>query len=103
ALKYAHDVGTQNLTSTGGGAAVLANALNTYGGGTTIVGNSTGSIAADGALGAARTGVTLGDDTSAGTISFRNNSSLATDRAFTLGAGGGIFDTAGNAAIDLAG
>jgi len=97
------DVPGASLTVTGGGTMTLANAGNSYTGGTTVIGNSTVSIGADGALGAGAAGVTLGDATSAGTISFRNNSAFTTDRSFTLGAGGGIFDTAGTAAIDVDG
>ena len=102
---FTENIETPNssLTIAGGGTVALANGGSSYSGGTTVIGNSTVSIGADGALGAAAAGVTLGDATSAGTISFRDNSAFATARAFTLGAGGGIFDTAGNAAIDLTG
>ncbi|HVD93260.1 MAG TPA: autotransporter-associated beta strand repeat-containing protein, partial [Vicinamibacterales bacterium] len=96
-------VGAGGLTVAGGGTVTLGNARNSYSGGTTVVGNSTIAIGADGALGAAGTGVTLGDATSGGTLSFADGSAFGTDRAFTLGAGGGTFNTAGTAAIDITG
>ena len=96
-------VGSGSLTIAGGGTATVGNAANSYSGGTAVVGNSTLAIAADGVLGDAKGGVTLGDASSGGTLSFLSGTTMASNRLFTLGAGGGTFDTAGTADVDITG
>src|SRR5262249_36184696 len=90
------------LAVTGGGTLSLGNVSNGYTGGTVVTGNSTVEIGADGALGASSGTVTLGDATTAGALRFTNGSAFTTGRSMTLGLGGGVFDTVGNANITIA-
>ena len=90
------------VTISGGGTLTLGDATNTYAGGTRIFGYTTVAIAADGALGNAAGGVTLGDATSGGTLSFTSGT-FTTARAFTLGGGGGTINTGAGADIGIAG
>ena len=94
--------GSGSLTKTGTGMLTLT-ANSTFGGGTSVVGNGGLAVFADAALGAASGGVALGDGSSSGTLQFFSGSAFASNRAFALGAGGGIFDTAGTSAIRLNG
>ena len=71
----------------GGGSFTLTNAGNGYSGGTTVTENSTLSIADDHALGASTGDLTLGDDTTAGTLVV--TATLSSTRDVTLEAGGG--------------
>ena len=80
------------LEVTGGGTLVLGNASNSYSGGTTVIAGSTVSIAADGDLGAAAGGLTLGDASTGGTLA--TTATLSSARGVTLGAGGGSVDVA---------
>ena len=76
----------------GGGTLALGNASNNYGGGTTVIGGSTVSIATGGALGVSFGGLTLGDATTSGTLATTATLSLA--QPISLGAGGGRVDVA---------
>ena len=86
--------GSGSLVKSGTGVVTLAGP-NSYAGGTSIAGGAI-AIAADAALGAAAGSVVLGDALSAGTLTFTNAAQLLSSRAFTLGAGGGVFDTTGS-------
>lgn len=90
--------GTGSLVKSGGGTVTLTG-TNSYAGGTAISSGAL-SIGVDAALGAAAGAVILGDALSTGTLIFTNNALLSSARAFTLGAGGGVFDTSG-AAVTL--
>jgi fibronectin-binding autotransporter adhesin len=86
---------------TGGGTLVLGNASNSYSGGTTVIEGSTVSAAADGDLGAASGGLTLGDATTGGTLA--TTASFDSARTVTLASGGGTIDTAGGVTTGLSG
>ena len=73
------------LQLAGGGTLVLANAANSYSGGTVVTEASTLSISADGDLGAVAGGLTLGDADTAGILEVTNT--LTSARNITLGAG----------------
>jgi fibronectin-binding autotransporter adhesin len=90
------------LAVNGGGTLSLGNIANEYSGGTIVTGNSTVEISADGMLGVAAGGLTLGDPTSGGTLRFTSGSLFTTSRAMTLGFGGGTLDTAGTADVTVA-
>ncbi len=78
----------------GGGTLVLANAANSYSGGTVVTEASTLSISADGDLGAVAGGLTLGDADTAGILVVTNT--LSSARNITLGAGdAGIVTSSG--------
>ena len=93
--------GSGSLVKSGAGILTLSGA-NTYGGGTAITGGGGISIGSDAALGAAGGAVSLGDAVSSGSLLFTNAGGLSSNRLFTLGAGGAVFDTAGGA-VRLAG
>ena len=86
---------------TGGGTLALGNAANSYSGGTTVTEGSTVSAAADGDLGAASGGLTLGDATTGGTLA--TTASFDSARTVTLASGGGTVDTAGGVTTGLSG
>ena len=71
----------------GGGSFNPTNAANGYSGGTIVTENSTVRIANDHALGASTGDLTLGDDTTAGTLVV--TATLSSTRDVTLEAGGG--------------
>ncbi len=79
--------GSGSFTLKGGGTVILGNVANSYSGGA-IVDGATASISSDAMLGV-------------GTVTLQNGGALKTtsgivfSRAFTLGAGGGAFDTSG--------
>ena len=87
--------GSGTLFKTGAGTLTLTG-TNSYAGGTVIAGGGI-VIPQDAALGAASGSVSLGDTVSTGTLGFTNASQLSSLRTFTLGAAGGIFNTAGSA------
>jgi len=95
--------GGGQLTVTGGGTVRLTNVNNSYSGGTMVVGNSELVVATDAVLGLPAGAVTLGDATSTGTLGVATGQTVATTRAITLGAGGGVFDTQGTAAATASG
>ena len=80
--------GTGTFAQIGPGTTILT-AINTYSGGTAINGGVL-AVAADANLGAASGGLAFGG----GTLQFL--SGFTTNRAVTLSAGGGTFDTNGN-------
>jgi autotransporter-associated beta strand protein/T5SS/PEP-CTERM-associated repeat protein len=80
--------GSGAFAQIGPGTTILT-AVNTYGGGTAINGGAL-AVAADANLGAASGGVAFGGGT------LRYLSGFTTNRAVTLNAGGGTFDTNGN-------
>lgn len=84
--------GTGSLTKSGVGTLTLS-ATNSYSGGTTIAGGGAISIASNLNLGAGTGSVRLGDLTSSGTLSFTNSTPLSSGRNFSLGGGGGVFNT----------
>jgi autotransporter-associated beta strand protein len=90
------------LTVNGGGTLSLGNIANSFSGGTIVKGNSTVEISADGMLGAATGGLTIGDSASGGTLRFTSGGLFTASRAMTLGLGGGTLDTAGTADITVA-
>ncbi|MCX6543975.1 MAG: autotransporter-associated beta strand repeat-containing protein [Acidobacteria bacterium] len=94
--------GAGTLRVTGGGLFALTNAANSYTGGSIVTGGSTLQIGADGALGAAGTGVTLGDATTGGALEI-TTTGFSTSRAVTLQAGGGAINTGGAIAATLGG
>ncbi|MEI9995617.1 MAG: autotransporter-associated beta strand repeat-containing protein [Rhizomicrobium sp.] len=81
------------LEIAGGGTFNPTNTANSYSGGTVVKGGSTLLIDADGALGAATGGLTLGDATTKGTIEAGADVTLAAARTVTLAAGGGTIST----------
>ena len=83
------------LQLAGGGTLALANAANSYSGGTVVTAFSTPcGIAADGDLGAATGGLALGDADTAGILEV--TSTLSSARNITLGAGdAGIIASSG--------
>ncbi|HQY88998.1 MAG TPA: hypothetical protein PK402_10080, partial [Tepidisphaeraceae bacterium] len=88
--------GNSGLLVQGGGFVALSN-VNTFSGTVNLVGNGTTggvSIDADGRLGSIFNPVTMSQ---AGTL--RAISTFATTRSFTLGTGGGRFETFGNLTI----
>ncbi len=86
--------GTGAFAKSGLGTLSLT-AVNTYSGGTTVNGGTL-RVNADAALGAPSSGVTL----NVGTLQFGASFNLSTNRAVSLGAGGGTVDTNGfNATI----
>ena len=93
--------GGGQLTITGGGTVELTGD-NSYSGGTAIVGNSQVVVATDAVLGPGG-GLTLGDASSRGTLSVTTGQTLATARAITLGAGGGVLDAQGTADVTASG
>jgi autotransporter-associated beta strand protein len=90
-----------SLVVSGGGTLTVDNPTNSYTGGTVVRGNSTMEISSDGALGAASGNVALGDSSSGGTLRFLTGSAFSSNRKYTLGAGGGTFDTQGSADITI--
>jgi autotransporter-associated beta strand protein/T5SS/PEP-CTERM-associated repeat protein len=80
--------GSGAFAQIGPGTTILT-AVNTYGGGTAINGGAL-AVAADANLGAASGGLAFGGGT------LRYLSGFTTNRAVTLNAGGGAFDTNGN-------
>jgi autotransporter-associated beta strand protein len=72
------------LRVTGGGTLSLNNAANSFASGLFVVGNSTVQFSQDAALGAAGSGVQLGDATSGGTLRLTSGN-VFSDRTFTLG------------------
>ena len=91
------------LLVTGGGALALTNGGNSYSGGTFVFGGGTLAIGSDAVLGDPAAGLALGNGSTAGTLAVPNGSLFTSARAVTLGAGGGVFDIQGTAALDLAG
>ena len=83
------------------GGTLALTAANSYSGGTSVVDNSTLSIADDHALGASTGGLTLGDATTSGTLAVI--ATLSSTRAITLDAGGGTIDTSPGATATLGG
>jgi len=81
-----------SLVLAGGGTLVLTNPLNSFSGGTLVKEDSTLVIDRDAELGGGD--LTLGDDTSGGTLQFAG--SFTSGRNLTLGTGGGTLDTNGN-------
>jgi hypothetical protein len=77
------------FTATGSGVASLANAGNTYSGGTSVSNNGTVSITSDGDLGLGGTTVTLNSGT------LQTTASMATSRPIALSSSGGTIDTEG--------
>jgi autotransporter-associated beta strand protein len=75
-----------------GGGTVTLTGINTYTGGTVIDGGGTLEIAADNRLGAAGSGITLGDANTAGTIDFTNSRAVTTTRGITVNPGGGTIE-----------
>ena len=95
--------GTGGLFLSGGGLFALTNASNAYGGGTSVIGGTTLRVSADGALGAAGAGLTLGDASTSGTLSL-TGTGFSSSRAVTLGSGlGATVDTAAGAVAALNG
>ncbi|MGE5243047.1 MAG: autotransporter-associated beta strand repeat-containing protein [Betaproteobacteria bacterium] len=90
------------LDVTGGGTLQLANTGNNYSLGTFVHGGSTVRVSADQALGAAGSGVTLGDASSRGTLSL-NAPAFASARPIVLDPGGGTIDTVGSTSATLTG
>jgi fibronectin-binding autotransporter adhesin len=86
--------GPGDLAITGAGTLTLTNAANTYAGGTEIYGGSTLRVDADGELGTAAA-LQFGDAASQGTLKYAGAFALASGRAITLNAGGGVIDTNG--------
>lgn len=91
------------LQVTGGGTLVLGSASNTYSGGTIATGGSTVSVAADGSLGAAGLGVTLGGASSSGTLAIAAAGAFSSSRTVSLGVGGGTIDTSAATSATLSG
>jgi outer membrane autotransporter protein len=85
--------GTGDVVATGGGTLALTNTGNTYSGGTVVEGGSTLLIGNDGEIGATTGGLTLGDASTTGTLQLGASFNLASTRAVSIGAGGGIIDT----------
>lgn len=83
------------LQVTGGGTLSLTNATNNYSGGTFVRGGSALVVSADGVLGAASGGLTLGDATTTGTLRISDASVFTSNRAVVLG-GGAVIDTVGS-------
>ena len=95
--------GTLNVG--GGGTLALTNILNTYSGGTVVLGNSTLRIDSDSELGASTGGLTLGDSTSntGGTLDVATNSfTLSSGRAVSLAGSGGTVKTETGVAFEIA-
>ncbi|HEX4346937.1 MAG TPA: autotransporter-associated beta strand repeat-containing protein [Vicinamibacterales bacterium] len=90
------------LGVSGGGTLTLANSTNSFSGGVRVTGGSTVAVDADSELGATSGGLTLGDSSSAGTLSI-NAANFTSSRTFTLGSGGATIDTVGGTNATLNG
>ena len=86
----------------GGGTFAPTNASNSYSGGTIVTGASTLVIGADGEIGAALGGVTLGDASSNGILDVNSSFTLGAGRAVKLGAGGGTINTETGVTFEIA-
>ena len=88
------------LSLNGGGSLTLSNPDNFYSQGTAVHGGSTLYVASDSALGSLQglpTHVWLGDAATQGTLGY--TADATTDRAFTLGTGGGGLSVAAGATV----
>jgi fibronectin-binding autotransporter adhesin len=88
---------------TGSGTFSLTNAANSYSGGTVVTGGSTLSVGLDAVLGAAGAGVTLGDQTSAATLTLTTPGSFQSSRSITLGGLGGTIGAGSGTTATLGG
>ena len=88
---------TSSIIVTGGGTLVLSSPSNVFSGVTTVNNATTLSVAGDGALGAAGTGVALNGGS---VLQVTGTAYNSLSRAITLGAGGGVINIA-NAANTL--
>lgn len=86
----------------GGGTFKPTNTANSYSGGTVVRDGGILSIGADGELGAASGGLTLGDATTSGTLDVLSSFTLGAGRAVSLDAGGGTIDTESGVAFEIA-
>jgi uncharacterized protein with beta-barrel porin domain len=84
--------GAGPLTVDGTGSIALIG-TNTYSGGVAIAGGATLRVTADTGLGAAAGAITLGDSSTAGTLSLGNRAGVTSARNVTLGTGGGTIET----------
>ncbi|HMK68943.1 MAG TPA: autotransporter domain-containing protein [Stellaceae bacterium] len=84
--------GTGLLTVTGPGSIALTG-TNTNSGGVAVTGGATLNVGADTALGVATGGITLGDSTTAGTLTLTNNITATSARNVTIESGGGAINT----------
>ncbi len=94
---------TGTLRLTGGGTVALTNSSNSYSGGTIVTGGGTLNVGADGALGAAGGGLTLGDATATATLGIDAPGTVLFSRAITLGALGATISTTAATTATLGG
>ena len=85
----------------GGGTFKPTNTANSYSGGTIVRAGSTLSIDADGELGAAAGGLTLGDASTSGTLNVASSFTLGAGRSVALAAGGGTIDSNSGVAFEI--
>ena len=91
--------GNQGFNANGTGTLILTNTGNSFTGGILVTNTGTVSVAADGALGGAGSGITL----NAGGLQATATFTLAAARIVTLGAGGGTIDVTGPDTLTIGG
>ncbi len=87
----------------GGGGTVALTGINTYSGGTYVIGGSTLQIADDTGLGSTGGGVNIGDATTAGTLSWTNAAAATSSHYFSIGAAGGTILTNSAGSVTIGG
>jgi fibronectin-binding autotransporter adhesin len=86
-----------------GGTFALTNAGNSYSGGTFVIGGGTLTAGSDAGLGAAGSGLTLGDAAGTGTLALTSSGSIAFSRPIALGGAGGAITLGSGGTATLSG
>jgi len=91
------------LQLVGGGTLTLANAANTYSGGTLVAGGSTLKVGADGVLGAPGAGIGLGDAVTTARLAIDAGGTFNSSRSIAVGSFGATIDTAAGTSATFSG